>query len=155
MKTLLIGGVFIVTFSASLMLNTTVSLAQPSLLPASTPQSSAPTITTWTMGDVVLRELPQPAERSQSLVMQSRTLRSLFPSGRLPTARMQQLNATLPSMRSQAPQPINPAEVLQDPGVALERFFSQTPVNPPPVQPLEFFKLPEMSGGVKMNLMQF
>jgi hypothetical protein len=79
----------------------------------------------------------------------------LFAIDALPMAHAPQVAETIPAARTLVPQPVGPADVIKDPNTAWQRFMTQQPRQPKPIDPLAFFQLPAMKSGLKMNLMNF
>jgi hypothetical protein len=65
-----------------------------------------------------------------------------------------QATALLPSALEQTPPPMTPAEILKNPKENLQRYWNQTPPEPKPIHPLEFFALPALESSWKLNVWQ-
>jgi hypothetical protein len=63
-----------------------------------------------------------------------------------------QATALLPSALEQTPPPMTPAEILKNPKENLMRYWNQTPPEPKPIHPLEFFALPALESSWKLNV---
>ncbi|MBE9028239.1 hypothetical protein IQ266_00530 [filamentous cyanobacterium LEGE 11480] len=92
---------------------------------------------------------------AQSLMTQPMSLDRLFRRKAVPMDQANLIGDAIPTASNLVPKPINPVEVLQDPGGALERFFNQTPIEPKQLEPLEFFEIPGRDTGVKMDVFNF
>ncbi len=96
------------------------------------------------------------AQSAQSLMTQPKTVKEMFGIGGIaPSERLDQAESTIPSAVSQSPQPVKAGEAIADPAGALQRFLTQKPSEPKPMQPLELFKIPGMSSGVKLDVWKF
>ncbi len=79
----------------------------------------------------------------------------LFAIDAPPMAHAPQVAEAIPAARTLVPQPVGPADLIKDPNTAWQRFMTQQPRQPKPIDPLAFFELPAMESGLKMNLMNF
>jgi hypothetical protein len=93
---------------------------------------------------------------AQSLMTQPITLSTLFMNRIVLTAPVSEVAKDIPSASSQVPQRVDPLDVLKDPNANLNRFFNQpSTIKPPPLEPLEFFKLPGLDSGLKLKMADF
>jgi hypothetical protein len=99
-----------------------------------------------------INAMPQPA---QSLSPESLSFETLFTLDAAPMAHASQVAEAIPTASSLVPQPLRPADLLRDPNTAWQRLMDQAPPAPKPLDPLEFFKIPSMNSGLKMNVMNF
>ncbi len=79
----------------------------------------------------------------------------LFAIDAPPMAHAPQVADAIPTASTLVPKPLSPADLIKDPNTAWQRFMSQQPPTPKPIDPLAFFALPAMESGLKMNLMNF
>jgi hypothetical protein len=100
----------------------------------------------------LINSMPQ---TGQSLRTESMSFDTLFTLDAAPMAHASQVAETIPTASSLVPQPLRPADLLRDPNTAWQRFMEQEPPAPKPLDPLEFFKIPGLESGLKMNVMNF
>jgi hypothetical protein len=91
----------------------------------------------------------------QSLSTESMSIATLFALDTAPMAHATQVAEAIPTATSLVPQPLRPADLLRDPNTAWQRLMNQAPPAPKPLDPLEFFKIPGLNSGLKMNVMNF
>jgi hypothetical protein len=91
----------------------------------------------------------------QSLRTESMSIETLFAIDAAPMAHATQVAEAIPTATSLVPQPLRPADLLRDPNTAWQRLIDQAPPAPKPLDPLEFFKIPGLHSGLKMNVMRF
>jgi hypothetical protein len=83
------------------------------------------------------------------------TIQQLFAPTPADAAQMAEIAGSIPSGLEQAPQAINPLEILQNPQANLPRYLQQEPRKAAPADPSEFFKLPSLPSGIKLNVANF
>ncbi len=94
-------------------------------------------------------------QRAFHLLTAPKTRDEMLDTRRSAIARIDQVVDTIPTASIMVPQPVNPTDALTDPAGTLQKFLSQKPPAPEPIQPLAFFKIPDMSPGVKLDMWEF
>ncbi len=100
----------------------------------------------------LINSMPQTV---QNLNTESMSFETLFTLDAPPMAHASEVAEAIPTASSLVPQPLSPTDLLRDPNTAWQRLMDQAPPAPKPVDPLEFFKIPGMNSGLKMNVMNF
>jgi hypothetical protein len=92
---------------------------------------------------------------AENFTTEPMSIQQLFRPTAPDAAQMAEIAASIPSGLEQTPQVINPLEILQNPQANLPRYLQQEPRKPAPADPAEFFKLPSLPSGIKLNVANF
>jgi hypothetical protein len=134
----------------SLLLASSTVIATISLAPSALAQSAPIYIK-----DISGMASPMPAAQSLDTAAIAIKAMPIYAIDAPPMAHAAQVAEAIPTASTLVPRRLTPAALIKDPSTAWQRFMTQQPPPPKPVDPLGFFALPGMKSSLKLNLMNF